>query len=60
MAKMALKATGNSYKIIYDKPELDGQYRKDVSNKKLLKIFPDFIFTDLKEGLKKVYGKISQ
>ena len=60
IAKMALKATGNSYKIVYDKPELDGQYRKDVSNKKLLKIFPDFIFTDLKEGLKKVYGKISQ
>jgi len=59
MAKMALKATGNNYKIIYDKPELDGQYRKDVSNRKLLKIFPNFIFTDLKEGLKKVYGKIS-
>ena len=59
MAKMALKATGNNYKIIYDKPELDGQYRKDVSNKKLLKIFPNFIFTDLKEGLKQVYGKIS-
>ena len=60
MAKMALKATGNDYKIVYDKPELDGQYRKDVSNKKLLKIFPNFKFTDLKEGLKQVYGKISK
>ena len=38
---------------------LDGQYRKDVSNKKLLKLFPDFKFTQLKEGLKKVYDKIS-
>lgn len=59
MAQMALEVTGKDYKIVYDNPELDGQYRKDVSNKKLLKIFPDFIFTDLKEGLKKVYGKIS-
>ena len=59
MAEMALEATSNDYKIIYSKPELDGQYRKDVSNKKLLKIFPNFKFTDLKEGLKQVYGKIS-
>ncbi len=59
MAEMALEATSNNYKIIYSKPELDGQYRKDVSNKKLLKIFPNFKFTDLKEGLKQVYGKIS-
>tara|TARA_Y100000385_G_scaffold280492_1_gene331798 strand:- start:3158 stop:4054 length:897 start_codon:yes stop_codon:yes gene_type:complete len=59
MAKAALEVTGNDYEIIYDRPELDGQYRKDVSNKKLLGIFPDFKFTQLKTGLKQVYDKIS-
>ena len=59
MAKIALDVTNKDYDIIYDRPELDGQYRKDVSNKKLLKLFPDFKFTQLKEGLKKVYDKIS-
>ena len=59
MARVALDVTNKNYNIIYDRPELDGQYRKDVSNKKLLKLFPDFKFTQLKEGLKKVYDKIS-
>ena len=59
MAKIALDVTNKDYDIIYDRPELDGQYRKDVSNKKLLKLFPNFKFTQLKEGLKKVYDKIS-
>ena len=59
MARIALEVTENDYEIIYDRPDLDGQFRKDVSNKKLLKIFPDFIFTGLKEGLKQVYDKIS-
>ncbi len=59
MAKIALKVTGKDYDIIYDKPHLDGQYRKDVSNNKLLKIFPLFKFTSLEDGLKQVYDKIS-
>ena len=59
MARIALEVTENDYEIIYDRPDLDGQFRKDVSNKKLLKIFPDFTFTGLKEGLKQVYDKIS-
>ena len=59
MAKVALEVTGNDYEIVYDRPELDGQYRKDVSNKKLLEIFPNFKFTQLKTGLKQVYDKIS-
>ena len=59
MAEVALEVTGNDYEIVYDRPELDGQYRKDVSNKKLLGIFPNFKFTQLKTGLKQVYDKIS-
>lgn len=59
MAKIALEVTGKDYEIIYNRPDLDGQFRKDVSNNKLLKIFPFFKFTGLKEGLKQVYDKIS-
>lgn len=59
MAKIALEVTEKDYEIIYDRPDLDGQFRKDVSNKKLLEIFPHFKFTGLKEGLKQVYDKIS-
>jgi|TARA_R100000081_G_C4819349_1_gene178144 GDP-L-fucose synthase len=59
MAEMALEVTNKKYNIIYSKPELDGQFRKDVSNKKLRNIFPDFKFTDLKTGIKQVYDKIS-
>lgn len=59
MARIALDITNKNYNIVYSQPKLDGQYRKDVSNKKLLKIFPDFKFTSLKEGLKQVYDKIS-
>ena len=59
MAKIALEVTGKDYEIIYNRPDLDGQFRKDVSNSKLLKIFPFFKFTGLKEGLKQVYDKIS-
>jgi GDP-L-fucose synthase len=59
MAKIALEVTEKDYEIIYDRPDLDGQFRKDVSNKRLLEIFPHFKFTGLKEGLKQVYDKIS-
>lgn len=59
MAEMALECFDKKYKIIYSKPELDGQYRKDVSSKKLKKILPDFKFTPFKKGIKKVYDKIS-
>ena len=59
MVKIALDITNKNYEIIYSNPELDGQYRKDVSNSKLMKIFPSFKFTDFKVGLKKVYDKIS-
>ena len=59
MAKIALEVTEKNYEIIYDRPDLDGQFRKDVSNKRLLEIFPHFKFTGLKEGLKQVYDKIS-
>ncbi len=49
------------WNIEYSNPELDGQYRKDVSIAKLKKLFPEFIFTPFAIGIKKVYiEKIKQ
>ncbi len=59
ITKIALKTLDIKSKINYIMPELDGQYRKDVSNTKMLKYFPNFNFTSLEEGIKKVYDKIS-
>lgn len=38
-------------KIKFDETKPDGQYKKTSSNNKLKNIFPDFKFTELKEGL---------
>lgn len=59
MVKIALETLNVDAEIKYTNPELDGQYRKDVSNKKMLKHLPNFKFTSFKEGVKKVYDKIS-
>lgn len=60
MAKRALGVLGKEYKINYSHPELKGQLRKDISNEKLLTLFPNFIFTPFEEGIKKVYDTISK
>ena len=60
--ELAIKALGSLRKnlyIKYNKPELDGQYRKDVSSDKMNKNIPQFSFTRYEEGIKKVYDKIS-
>lgn len=59
LAEKALESLQKNYYIKYSKPELDGQYRKDVSIEKMKKHFPDFQFTSFEEGVKKVYDKIS-
>ena len=45
--------------IIWNQPELDGQYRKDVSSKKLLSLMPDFKFTSFREGVKRVWKTLN-
>lgn len=56
LAKIALNVTGNSnLKIIYDTTKPNGQYRKDISSKKLLQIIPNYKFTSLEEGIKNMY-----
>tara|TARA_R110000824_G_scaffold103641_1_gene246222 strand:- start:1165 stop:2055 length:891 start_codon:yes stop_codon:yes gene_type:complete len=59
LAEKALASLDKKYYINYDRPKLDGQYRKDVSIKKMLSLFPEFEFTSYEEGIKKVYDKIS-
>ena len=58
MASIALKTLNKDLKIKYSNPELDGQFRKDVSSKKMLNYISDFKFTSFKDGIKKVYSKI--
>ena len=59
LAEKALGSLKKDYYIKYSKPELDGQYRKDVDITKMMRLFPDFKFTNFEEGVKKVYDKIS-
>ena len=60
MAKIALKELGLDLKIIYNNPNLNGQFRKDVSSEKLKSLLPEFKFTPFKQGIKTVYDKISK
>lgn len=56
IAEVALKATGNEHITVrFDESSPDGQFRKDVSNAKMLRNFPDFEFTPLADGIRKVY-----
>ena len=58
MAHDAIKSLKKSLEVQYSNPELNGQFRKDVSSKKMLKYIPNFKFTSFKKGIKKVYDKI--
>lgn len=61
MADIALDVLGHAdWKINYIHPELDGQFRKDVSVDKMLNYVPDFKFTPLDKGIKIIYNKLKQ
>jgi len=56
LAIITLKALDKeNWNIVYDSPELDGQYRKDVSIARMKEIIPNYTFTKFAEGIKKVY-----
>ncbi len=56
LATITLEILGKQdWKIVYDSPELDGQFRKDVSIAKMKKYLPDFEFTKFADGIKRVY-----
>ena len=59
MHEKVLEELGLDYKIKYLNPTLNGQYRKDVSSKKMMSFLPDFEFTPFNKGIRKTYDKIS-
>ena len=54
MIKIGLKKANKDVKISFS-GQLDGQYRKDGSNKKLISILGKFDFTSFEEGFDKTY-----
>jgi len=59
IAETALKVCdAEDVELIWDSSKPDGQYRKDVSNEKMLNIFPDFKFVSIEEGILQTYKKI--
>jgi GDP-L-fucose synthase len=56
IAQIALDATGSKNIMLeFDDSYPDGQYRKDISISRLLKIVGDFKFTSLSDGIKTTY-----
>lgn len=61
MARKALIATNSTHlNIEYDRTKPNGQYRKDVSTKKLKDIFPNYEFISYIEGIKRTYETINK
>jgi len=60
ISHIALEAIQPKYVkgFVYDSTNPDGQYRKDVSIKKMENILPGFEFTPLTEGIRNTYKKI--
>ena len=47
------KCFNYEHRIVFDTSFSDGQYKKTVSNEKLLKRFPEFKFIDVEDGIKR-------
>ena len=58
IADIALKSCDAEHLLIeFDSDKPDGQYRKDVSNKKMMTIIPEFKITSLEDGIRQTYKK---
>jgi len=58
IAKIALKVCRATHlRIKYDIKKPNGQLRKDIDNKKMLKLFPDIKLKNLHEGISEIYNK---
>ena len=56
LAEITLNACGQeALELRFDETSPDGQYRKDVSNALMKQYLPDFKFTPLEVGIKRVY-----
>jgi len=57
IARMALDiCEADDIEIKFDHNQPDGQYRKDIDSSKFLSHFPNFEFTSLQNGIKKVFN----
>lgn len=56
IAEIALSACDKpEFALNFDQTSPDGQFRKDVSNARMLRLMPDFEFTPLATGIRRVY-----
>ena len=46
--------------VVWDRDKPDGQYRKDIDSSKLLSVLKGFEFTQLEEGIRRVYDNFSK
>lgn len=59
MARICLEATGNTHlKIVYEPNTPNGQYRKDISTKRLKELMPNYQFTKLAKGVNLMYNTL--
>ena len=58
MANIALGVLNKNMNVVFDATKPDGQYRKTISNQKMLASIGEFEFTHLKDGIKKVYNEV--
>ena len=58
MAKIALDVLGKDLILKFDTLMPDGQIRKDVCNKKMRELFPDFKFKSFANGVESVYNNL--
>ncbi len=57
IAEIALEACGKTdFRLEFDQTSPDGQFRKDVSNARMRSLTHNFKFTDLRDGIAKVYA----
>ena len=54
MTQMLVQYSGKDIEVFFN-GNLDGQYRKDGSNKRLLEIIPTFKFTNFSSGISRTY-----
>jgi len=52
VANMVAEAMDFKGKIVFDTSKADGQYKKTVENTKLLQLYPEFKFTDMRVAIK--------
>lgn len=51
VARIIAKNFEYEHRMVFDKESADGQYKKTANNEKLMKLFPEFDFTPIEQGI---------